>query len=136
MTSRRFNARSSRAPTERIAHLGTAAACCAAGFQSSLCLKPRRMWTPEDSDGAAPHMGAAPCSFVAENAADHHITASCRGLSPHNVMRAFERLSRQSRSQIVHITNREVETRGLSGGLCTDLYHHAMTVSWPAFFAW
>jgi inward rectifier potassium channel len=51
-------------------------------------------------------------------------------------MRAFERLSRQSRSQIVHITNREVETRGLSGGLWTDLYHHAMTVSWPAFFAW
>lgn len=51
-------------------------------------------------------------------------------------MRAFQRLSRETRSHIVHITNREVETRGLSGGVWSDLYHHAMTVSWPAFFAW
>src|SRR5215471_7918073 len=51
-------------------------------------------------------------------------------------MRVFERLSRQTRSQVVKVANREVETRGLSTGLWTDLYHHAMTVSWPAFFAW
>jgi inward rectifier potassium channel len=51
-------------------------------------------------------------------------------------MRAFERLSRHSRPQIVRIANREVETRGLAPGLWTDLYHHAMTVSWPGFFAW
>ena len=50
-------------------------------------------------------------------------------------MRPFERLSRQTRSQTVRIANREVETRGLSTGLWTDVYHHAMTVSWPAFFA-
>jgi inward rectifier potassium channel len=52
------------------------------------------------------------------------------------LMHLFERLSRPSRSQIVRIANREVETRGLSTGFWTDIYHHAMTVSWPAFFAW
>jgi inward rectifier potassium channel len=51
-------------------------------------------------------------------------------------MRPFERFARQPGSQIVRIANREVETRGLSTGFWTDLYHHAMTVSWPAFFAW
>ena len=51
-------------------------------------------------------------------------------------MRAFERLARQSKSQIVRIANREVETRGLSSGFWTDIYHHAMAVSWPAFFGW
>src|SRR5262245_27288589 len=51
-------------------------------------------------------------------------------------MRVFRRLSRENRSHIVRMTNREVETRGLSGGLWNDLYHHAMAVSWPAFFAW
>lgn len=51
-------------------------------------------------------------------------------------MRPFERFARQSSSQIVRIANREVETRGLSTGFWTDLYHHAMTVSWPAFFGW
>jgi inward rectifier potassium channel len=51
-------------------------------------------------------------------------------------MRTLERLSRPAKSQIVRIANREVETRGLSTGFWTDLYHHAMTVSWPAFFAW
>jgi len=51
-------------------------------------------------------------------------------------MRVFERLSQQTRSQIVKIANREVETRGLSTGFWTDIYHHAMTVSWPAFFGW
>ncbi len=50
-------------------------------------------------------------------------------------MRPFERLSRQSKSQIVRIANREVDIRGLSGGFWTDLYHHAMMVRWPAFFA-
>ena len=51
-------------------------------------------------------------------------------------MRPFERFARQSSSQIVRIANREVETHGLSTGFWTDLYHHAMTVSWPAFFGW
>jgi len=51
-------------------------------------------------------------------------------------MRPFERFARQSNSQIVRIANRDVETRGLSTGFWTDLYHHAMTVSWPAFFGW
>jgi len=50
-------------------------------------------------------------------------------------MRPFERFARQPGSQIVRIANREVETRGLSTGFWTDLYHHAMTVSWPALFA-
>jgi inward rectifier potassium channel len=49
-------------------------------------------------------------------------------------MRPFERFARQGTPQIVRIANREVETRGLSTGFWTDLYHHAMTVSWPAFF--
>lgn len=51
-------------------------------------------------------------------------------------MRPFERFARRPGSQIVRIANREVETRGLSTGFWRDLYHHAMTVSWPAFFAW
>jgi inward rectifier potassium channel len=51
-------------------------------------------------------------------------------------MRILERLSRQSKSQIVRIADREVETRGLSTGFWTDLYHRAMAVAWPAFFAW
>jgi inward rectifier potassium channel len=51
-------------------------------------------------------------------------------------MRPFERLSGQSKHQIVRIANREVETRGLSSGFWTDIYHHAMAVSWPGFFAW
>ena len=51
-------------------------------------------------------------------------------------MRPFERFARQPSSQIVRIANREVETRGLSTGFWTDLYHHAMTVPWPAFFGW
>jgi inward rectifier potassium channel len=50
-------------------------------------------------------------------------------------MRTLERLSRHSKSQIVRIASREIETRGLSTGLWTDLYHHAMTISWPGFFA-
>ncbi len=51
-------------------------------------------------------------------------------------MRPFEQFARQGGPQIVRIANREVETRGLSTGFWTDLYHHAMRVSWPAFFAW
>jgi inward rectifier potassium channel len=51
-------------------------------------------------------------------------------------MRPFERFARRPGSQIVRIANREVETRGLSTGFWTDLYHHAMTVPWAAFFAW
>ena len=51
-------------------------------------------------------------------------------------MRPFERFARRSKSHIVRIANGQVETRGLSTGFWTDLYHHAMTVPWPAFFAW
>lgn len=45
------------------------------------------------------------------------------------------RVPKRSKSQIVRIGKREIETRGLRSGLWTDLFHHAMTVSWPGFFA-
>ena len=41
----------------------------------------------------------------------------------------------EPKRRLVKIGNREVEARGLTGGFWTDLYHRAMTVSWPAFFA-
>jgi inward rectifier potassium channel len=43
--------------------------------------------------------------------------------------------ARPDRFQRVRIGHREVETLGLTPGFWTDLYHRAMTVSWPAFFA-
>jgi inward rectifier potassium channel len=45
------------------------------------------------------------------------------------------RIPKKSKSQIVRIGTREIETRGLRSGFWTDLFHHAMTVSWPGFFA-
>ena len=39
------------------------------------------------------------------------------------------------KSRLVTIGNFEVETRGLTPGFWTDLYHRSMTVSWPVFFA-
>jgi inward rectifier potassium channel len=45
------------------------------------------------------------------------------------------RNARPDRFQRVRIGHREVETLGLTPGFWTDLYHRAMTVSWPAFFA-
>jgi inward rectifier potassium channel len=45
------------------------------------------------------------------------------------------RKTRPDRFQRVRIGHREVETLGLTPGFWTDLYHRAMTVSWPAFFA-
>jgi len=42
--------------------------------------------------------------------------------------------ARPSRSQIVRIGTREMESRGAPGGFWTDLYHRSMTVHWPVFF--
>jgi inward rectifier potassium channel len=52
------------------------------------------------------------------------------------MMRISDLIPRQNHSQIVQIANREVETRGLSTGFWTDLYHHAMAISWLRFFTW
>jgi inward rectifier potassium channel len=41
----------------------------------------------------------------------------------------------QSKSHVVRIGAREVETRGLAEGFWTDLYHRSLTVYWPVFFA-
>jgi inward rectifier potassium channel len=41
---------------------------------------------------------------------------------------------KQRRSRRVTIGRLDVETRGLSTGFWTDLYHRSMTVYWPAFF--
>ncbi len=40
-----------------------------------------------------------------------------------------------SKPHVVRIGAREVETRGLSTGFWTDLYHRSLTVYWPVFFA-
>ncbi|HWZ07576.1 MAG TPA: hypothetical protein VNY53_11775, partial [Bradyrhizobium sp.] len=50
-------------------------------------------------------------------------------------MAKSRRKTRPDRFQRVRIGHREVETLGLTPGFWTDLYHRAMTVSWPAFFA-
>ncbi len=50
-------------------------------------------------------------------------------------MHLFRRISKNPRSNIVRIGNREIITRGLNSGFWTDLYHRSMTVSWPVFFA-
>ncbi len=44
------------------------------------------------------------------------------------------RLRAQTRTHVVHIGARDVETRGLAEGFWTDLYHRSMTVHWPVFF--
>ncbi|HVB89127.1 MAG TPA: ion channel [Beijerinckiaceae bacterium] len=41
---------------------------------------------------------------------------------------------RKSRTRIVTIGNRRVLTKGLEAPVFGDLYHRAMTVSWPVFF--
>jgi inward rectifier potassium channel len=43
--------------------------------------------------------------------------------------------ARQSKPHVVHIGQREIETRGLAAGFWTDLYHRSLTVYWPVFFA-
>jgi inward rectifier potassium channel len=40
----------------------------------------------------------------------------------------------QSKTHLVRLGPREIETRGLAGGFWTDLYHRSMTVYWPVFF--
>ncbi len=50
-------------------------------------------------------------------------------------MHPLRRISKNPRSNIVRIGNREIITRGLNSGFWTDLYHRSMTVSWPVFFA-
>ena len=50
-------------------------------------------------------------------------------------MHPFRRVSKNPRSNIVRIGNREIITRGLNSGFWTDLYHRSMSVSWPVFFA-
>ncbi len=41
---------------------------------------------------------------------------------------------RQSRTHVVRVGARDIETRGLAEGFWTDLYHRSMTVYWPVFF--
>ena len=40
-----------------------------------------------------------------------------------------------SKTRVVRIGAREIETRGLAAGFWTDLYHRSLTVYWPVFFA-
>jgi inward rectifier potassium channel len=42
--------------------------------------------------------------------------------------------SKEPKSHLVILGDREIETRGLLPGFWTDLYHRSMTVSWPVFF--
>jgi inward rectifier potassium channel len=42
----------------------------------------------------------------------------------------------KSRPRVRHIGPRRIITEGLETNLWTDLYHNAMTVSWPVFFVW
>jgi len=46
----------------------------------------------------------------------------------------FGRKRSEKKVQVVRFSQREVETLGLNQGFWGDLYHRAMTVSWPAFF--
>jgi inward rectifier potassium channel len=50
--------------------------------------------------------------------------------------RARQKPSRRAQKlHLVRVGVREVETRGLATGFWSDLYHRAMTVHWPVFFA-
>ena len=49
-------------------------------------------------------------------------------------MPKFGRKRSEKKVQVVRFSQREVETLGLNQGFWGDLYHRAMTVSWPAFF--
>jgi inward rectifier potassium channel len=40
-----------------------------------------------------------------------------------------------SKTRVVRIGSREIETLGLAPGFWSDLYHRSLTVYWPAFFA-
>jgi inward rectifier potassium channel len=44
-------------------------------------------------------------------------------------------MPKEPKSRVVKIGNREVETRGLTNGVWTDLYHRSLTATWPTFFA-
>jgi inward rectifier potassium channel len=50
-------------------------------------------------------------------------------------MMPFRRARGEPRPQLIRLGDREIVARGLAGGLWSDLYYRAMTVSWPAFFA-
>jgi inward rectifier potassium channel len=50
-------------------------------------------------------------------------------------MQPFRRIPNEPKPQVIKIGNREIETRGLTGGFWSDLYYRSMTVSWPCFFA-
>ena len=41
---------------------------------------------------------------------------------------------RKGGRNLIGISGREIETRGLAHGFWTDLYHRSMTISWPVFF--
>src|SRR5271167_3170166 len=42
---------------------------------------------------------------------------------------------RKRKRHVVRFGERTIETRGLAEGFWTDLYHRALTVYWPVFFA-
>jgi inward rectifier potassium channel len=46
----------------------------------------------------------------------------------------LRRKHRNSKSHLVRVGHREIETLGLDQGFWSDLYHRSMTVYWPAFF--
>jgi inward rectifier potassium channel len=50
-------------------------------------------------------------------------------------LKKLRRAAKKHRPHLLRIGHREVETLGLDQGFWTDLYHRAMAVSWPAFFA-
>jgi len=51
------------------------------------------------------------------------------------MLQRINKAPRKPRMRLVTIGDFEVETRGLTSGFWTDLYHRSMTVSWPIFFA-
>src|ERR1700733_5214033 len=51
------------------------------------------------------------------------------------MLQRVNKAPRKPRTRLVTIGDFEVETRGLTSGFWTDLYHRSMTVSWPIFFA-
>src|ERR1700730_5134336 len=50
------------------------------------------------------------------------------------LMTPFRRARGEPRPQLIRLGDREIVARGLAGGLWSDLYYRAMTVSWAAFF--
>jgi inward rectifier potassium channel len=50
-------------------------------------------------------------------------------------MSPFRRVPGEPKPQLIRLGSREIVARGLTGGLWSDLYYRAMTVTWPAFFA-